>query len=340
MLPRQNTRRTTILHAALLACAVAAGGCAGDGAVQPDDGQPETVDAVEDAADTDGESAAEPAAEPRACEEGQQHFETTEAALAAVMEVCKTHDEGKIAAVFGPSWTHLLVTQDRARDRVARAEFVTAAETRAEWLELADGSMELVVGVESWPMPIPLRRSGAEELLNRRIGEHELETIETMHTLVRAQADYASVDRDGDQVLEYAQRLGSSAGKRDGLYWPEEEGGEISPLGPLLARAGEAYLQEHEKGDPWMGYYFRVLKEQGPNAPSGAHGYVINGHMIAGFAILAYPSDYGNTGVMTFIVSHQGVVYEKDLGADTTAAAKAIDTYDPDDSWKKAESAD
>ena len=204
-----------------------------------------------------------------------------------------------------------------------------------------------MVGDEEWPFPIPLVQeakgwrfdtaAGEEEIINRRIGRNELEAIAMLQALVEAQVEYASEDHDGDQVLEYAQRIASSEGKRDGLYWKADDDAaeDLSPLGPYLNDAGD-YTEGKQAGDPWYGYYFKILLRQGEHPPGGAYDYVINGNMIAGFALAAFPAEYGASGIMTFIVNHQGIIYEKDLGENTEADVKALHTYDPDDSWQPA----
>jgi hypothetical protein len=175
--------------------------------------------------------------------------------------------------------------------------------------------------------------------LNRRIGDDELTTIDVVRAYVDAQREYASKDRMGDDVLQYAQKIKSSAGKHDGLYWPTAEGEEQSPFGPLVASAqDEGYGKKLGSGrQPYHGYFYRILTSQGPDTPAGAYSYIINyiinGRMIAGFALIAYPAQYGNTGIMTFIVNHQGKVYQKDLGAKTGEVAAKINSYDPDESW-------
>jgi hypothetical protein len=203
----------------------------------------------------------------------------------------------------------------------------------------------LVVGDQAWPVPFPIVRAGdrwrfateegIEELINRRVGGNERNAIFVLRAYVDAQRAYAARDRNGDGVLQYAQKVMSSPGKQDGLYWPAEadNGEEASPLGPLIAEAAP-YTAGHKAGDAYRGYYFRILTQQGKSAPGGAYNYVINGRMIAGFAMIAYPSDYGVGGVMTFIVSHNGVVYERDLGRDTVKLASALKTFDPGKGWK------
>jgi hypothetical protein len=206
----------------------------------------------------------------------------------------------------------------------------------------------LVFGREGWPFPIPLVRgqsgwsfdteAGEQEILNRRIGRNELGAIDVARAYVRAQRTYAASDHDGSGVMAFAQRMASTPGKRDGLYWPAVEGQPLSPFGPLVASAvAEGYSKKSDKPTPYHGYLYRVLTAQGAHAPGGAYSYIINGHMIGGFALVAYPVDYGNSGVMTFIVNQQGVVYEKDLGDDTATVAAKMTVYDPDSTWDKVE---
>ena len=217
----------------------------------------------------------------------------------------------------------------------------------------------LVIGSENWPLPFPLVKedgrwrfdtaAGIEEAVNRRVGRNELNAIDLCHAYLDAQIEYASADRDGDEVLEYAQVLVSTEGNKDGLYWEAAEGEEISPFGPLIADA-QGYLEGRDPGDPFKGYYFKVISRQGANAPGGRYDYIINGNMIAGFGLIAFPADHGNSGVhgrtsgrsrgaivMTFMCNHQGKVYEKDLGPDGDLIAAAIGEYDPDGSWNLVE---
>jgi hypothetical protein len=181
--------------------------------------------------------------------------------------------------------------------------------------------------------------AGKEEIRNRRIGKNELAVLESMRAYVDAQREYASRDRDEDEVLEYAQRLASSPGTKDGLFWPPDLDGEISPLGPLVAEAqGEGYAMRSKRNDearePFHGYYFQILTRQGKHAPGGRYDYVINGNMIGGFALLAWPAEYGHSGIMTFVVNQQGRVYQKDLGPGTDKMVRKITAYDPDGSWE------
>jgi len=203
-----------------------------------------------------------------------------------------------------------------------------------------------VIGKDDWPFPIPLVKKGdswffdtekgREEVLNRRIGQNELSTIQTMLAIVDAQREYAVKDLDGDGVPEYARKFMSDPGKKNGLYWETKEGEELSPLGPAAAQAREeGYKKSGNKPIPFHGYYYRILESQGKNAAGGAYDYVVKGKMIGGFAVVAYPAKYGNSGVMTFLVNHDGVVYQKDLGKITAKTANAMKKFDPDSTWKK-----
>jgi hypothetical protein len=204
----------------------------------------------------------------------------------------------------------------------------------------------LNIGAENWPFPIPLVKkddrwsfdteAGQEEIINRHIGEDELNTIGVCRTYVDAQREYASKDRNGSEVLQYAQKFKSTPGKKDGLYWKAAANEEASPYGPLVAEARAEGYGTEKKGEgpqPFHGYLFKILKAQGPAAPGGKYNYVINGNMIAGFALLAYPSNWGESGVMTFIINQQGKLYQKDLGSKTEATASRMSEYNPDKSW-------
>jgi len=201
-----------------------------------------------------------------------------------------------------------------------------------------DDEVVILVGEGDWPFPTPLVRDGTSwrfdvdkglaEVIDRRVGRNELAAIALLRVYVDAQIDYARVDWNGDGVLEYAQRLASSQGRRDGLYWPSDGEGAESPLGSLVEGA-ESYLEKTKPGDPFFGYYLKVLTKQGDNPPAGRYDYVINGHMIAGFALAAYPAEYGVTGVMTFLVNHRDRIHEKDAGA-----FDGMSEYNPDDSWQ------
>jgi hypothetical protein len=266
----------------------------------------------------------------------QQTFATPEAAAEAVLDAIERDDLDAIRAIFGREYEPQIVTPDWDADREERQR-IAAAGRQKLGVEYTDDRAEFAFGEESWPFPIPLLRTeegwqfdtavGIEEVIDRRIGRNELATIELARAYVDAQIEFARDDHDGDDVLEYAQRAVSSEGTHDGLYWESAPGEPESPFGPLV-RGAERYLATREKGDPIRGYYFRILTSQGEHPPGGAYDYVINGNMIAGFALAAWPADYGSSGVMTLVVSHRGKVYQKDLGPNSD-----VTVYDPDDTW-------
>ena len=279
--------------------------------------------------------AADALAEPQA-------FPSAEAAVQALRDALEAEDGDAFRAIFGPEYADDLIGSDIAILREELRQTREAMRSATALLPEADGRMILTIGRQAFPFPVPIVRegdswyfdsaAGLEEILDRRIGENELAAIETLRAYVQAQIEYASADRDGDQVLEYAQRVISTPGQRDGLYWASAPGEPVSPFGPFIAEIS-ALIQGKELGDPYRGYYYRVLKGQTEHAPGGAYEYVINGNMIAGFAMLAWPAEYGETGVMTFQVSHQGDVLEADLGPETAEVAPAFDAYDPDATW-------
>jgi len=275
----------------------------------------------------------------------QQTFATPEEAVDALMTALKADDDAAMVAIFGESHKNLVVTPDRAANSAMRAEVLARMRAYRNLGDAGPDKRTLFIGDEAWPMPIPLVRSGARwhfateegeaEIFNRRIGANERNAITVLNAYIDAQRQYATRDRDGDGVLQYAQRLNSNPGKHDGLYWPADEskGEEASPFGPLIAES-ERYLKGHKSGDPYRGYYFRILSGQGKNAPGGAYSYVINGRMIAGFAMVAYPAVYGESGVMTFIVSNNGKIFEKNLGKNSAQLGAAMTTFDPGPGWK------
>lgn len=276
----------------------------------------------------------------------QETFATPEAAVDALMAALKADSDSAMVAIFGEEHKNLVLTSDRAASSATRAKILAAMQTLRVLQAPSANRRVLLIGDEAWPVPIPIVRTGdrwrfateegADEIVNRRIGGNERSAIYVLRAYVDAQRAYATRDRDGDGVLQYAQKLASSPGKHDGLYWPAETGKdeEASPFGPLIAESA-AYLKGHVAGDPYRGYHFRILTRQGKNAPGGAYNYVINGRMIAGFAMVAYPAAYGESGVMTFIVSHNGKVYEKDLGKDSTAIGARMSTFEPSTAWKE-----
>jgi hypothetical protein len=275
-------------------------------------------------------------------------FATPEAAIAALGSAANRLDRAALREVLGLDADEL-VAADQIQATNEIANFSGAFNQSNRVVRLSENRCVLEVGTEQWPFPIPLVRqngqwsfdtdAGKEEILNRRIGRNELSTLETVRIYVDAQRDYASRDRDGDQVLEYAQRTVSSLGAKDGLYWSPNLDGELSPLGPMVVVAqSEGYTLrsggEAVERTPYHGYYFKILTRQGKRAPGGAYNYIINGNMIGGFALVAWPADYGESGIMTFIVNQQGKVYQKDLGPKTEKLAAAMKLYDPDSTWK------
>lgn len=276
----------------------------------------------------------------------QQTFATPEAAVDALASALKANDTDAIVSIFGSKYKNLIITGDDANDSATRAETVAKFSEYHAIEEQSDGSRRLIIGAEAWPVPIPLVREdgtwrfasekGIEEMLNRRIGGNERNAIYVLRAYLDAQRQFASIDRNDDGVLEYAKKLASSPNKQDGLYWPADiaKDEEISPFGPLIAESS-AYLAGHKKGDPYRGYHFKIITRQGKTAPGGAYNYVINGRMIAGFAMIAYPSDYGTSGVMTFIVNHNGKVYEKDLGKNSKSIGDKITSFNPSAGWKQ-----
>ena len=278
----------------------------------------------------------------------QMVFSSPEVAMEALLLAFKGKNEKALLDIFGHEHEKLIVVTDKIARGEALERLYEAAQQKKTLLMEGDEKRILILGNKAWPFPIPLVKvdggwrfdtaQGADEIINRRIGANELGAIDTCHAYVDAQEEYRSADRDADEVLEYAQRLRSSEAKKDGLYWyVDPNGGEdLSPLGPLLADAA-AYLEEAKKTDkanlPFHGYYYRILTRQGAYPPGGEYKYVINGNMIAGFALVACPADYGSSGIMTFLISHQGKVYEKDLGNETHAIAKSMSQYNPDATW-------
>jgi Protein of unknown function (DUF2950) len=271
--------------------------------------------------------------------QAQESFRTPEAAMAALLDALSAGDEDAVLEIFGAEYADDLLGADPDVAQEEQARFVADASVSLELRPDGEGRRIAYVGPRAVPFAIPIvldggawrfaTEEGIDELANRRIGGNELRTIDVMRAYVLAQADYASEDRDGDQLLEYAQRIRSTPGQHDGLYWPTADDEPPSPIGPLIADAVEA----RDVGDAFNGYHFRILTRQGPNPPGGAYDYVINGNMIAGFALIAWPAEYDHSGVMTFLVNQQGKVYEKDLGPETEEIVAAIEAYDPDDSW-------
>jgi Protein of unknown function (DUF2950) len=276
----------------------------------------------------------------------QTRFNTPDAAAQALLGALRDNDTPALVKILGPTFAEH-VSSDTAESRENRRRIYDLAQDKLSLQQEGEDRVVLVLGGQEWSFPIALVKTGGkwhfdteegiEEILDRIIGENELTGIEAFRAYGNAQRQYAARDRDGDQVREFAQRLGSSPGQQDGLYWDEAAfGGEVSPFGPLLADADE-YLKQAGPGAPYQGYRYRILTRQGSNVPGGRYDYVINGNMIAGFALLAFPADYGKTGIMTFVVSHQGKIYQKDLGEETVEIGTAMQEYDPDSTWTEVE---
>jgi hypothetical protein len=276
----------------------------------------------------------------------QEKYATPEAAVDALIASARGGDEKAGLVVLGPGGGDIISSGDKVSDDAARARFVSAYDAKHEIKMEGDDKATLIIGANDYPFPIPLGRkagkwsfdteAGRIEILARRIGHNELDTIQTALAYVDAQDEYASKDRAGGGVGVYAQRFISEPDKKDGLYWPTAQGEEESPLGELFAQASqEGYVAG--KHAPYHGYYYKILTKQGPHATGGAVDYVVNDKMIGGYALVAYPDEYRNSGVMTFIVNHSGQVFEKDLGPHTTNTAERMASFDPDPSWKKVE---
>ncbi|HUC84279.1 MAG TPA: DUF2950 domain-containing protein [Candidatus Acidoferrales bacterium] len=278
---------------------------------------------------------------------GQETFASPAAAVSALSAAAIGHDTNAMPAIFGPEGRQL-VSPDAVQATAAFNRFVQRIHEKTQLVTNADATLTLDLGADDWPFPIPLVQkdgrwffdtaAGRAEILRRRIGQDELGAIDVCRAYVEAQREYASQDRLGDGVLAYAQYLHSTPGKHDGLYWPAQPGEPLSPLGPLVAAAHvEGYHHTEQmlnsQQAPYHGYYFKILTGQGKHAPGGKYNYLINGRMIAGFALVAWPAQWANTGVMTFIVNQQGKLYQRNLGPKTARLAAAMTRYDPDDQW-------
>jgi hypothetical protein len=274
----------------------------------------------------------------------QRNFASPEDAAAALAQAVKAQDRAATLAVLGQDAADWISSGDAVADRASIARFIAAYD--AKHAIVRDGNKAtLTLGADDFPFAFPIIRNGErwrfdtaagkEEMLARHIGENELSAIKVLQAIVDAQMEYASEDRNGDGVLAYAQKFASSPGKRDGLYWPVKDGEKPSPLGELVARAsGEGYRKNDDKNpSAYHGYYYRMLTSQGKNAPSGALDYVVHGRAIGGFAAIAYPARYGNSGIMTFIVNQDGKLYQADLGPNTQARATQMQQFDPGPEW-------
>jgi hypothetical protein len=279
----------------------------------------------------------------------QKSFTSPEEAVKALITAARNNDDNEMLTIFGADAKDLIFSGDKVADKQRRENFLAKYDEQNKLVREGNSTI-LLIGKNDWPLPIPIvkkgdkwffdTQKGKEEVLNRRIGENELYTIQSCLAIVDAQREYAMIDRDGDNLHEYAEKFGSDPGKKNGLYWETKEGEAPSPFGKLLAQAkAEGYSKKGSKGNPvpYHGYYYRILKAQGKNAPGGAYDYMLKGSMIGGFAVVAWPAKYGNSGVMTFIVNHDGVVYQKNLGKNSAKIAQSMTKYDPDKTWVKAQ---
>ena len=273
----------------------------------------------------------------------QKSFASPEEAVKATINAGRNNDDKELLAIFGPQSKEILFSGDAVADKERRARFL-AAYDESNRLDADGEDRILIVGKQDWPFPIPLVKKGErwifdtekgkQEVLNRRIGENELFTIQAVLAVVDAEREYALKDRNRDGLLEYAQKFVSDPGKRNGLYWEAKQGEPESPLGPIMSHAsGEGYQFKASTPAPYHGYYYRILTAQGKDAPGGAYSYFVKGRMIGGFAVVAYPAEYGNSGIMTFIVNYDGKVFQKNLGPNTATIAKGMKEYNPDKTW-------
>ena len=267
----------------------------------------------------------------------QQAFSTPEKAVEAFVKALGTEhaDQARLTELLGEDWRSVIPREGVQRSDVDA--FLQQYHEQHQIEKLSDRKTLLAVGSDHWTLPIPMvkgadgwrfdMKAGSAEIRARRIGRNELSTVQSVLTYHDAQMDYASVDREGDGTLEYAQNIFSTPGTHDGLYWADDDSGQISPLGPLFGST--------TVGEDWHGYHFRILKGQGPSAPGGAYSYLIGDKMSRGFALIAWPAKYDDTGVMSFMISHEGQVFEKDLGPQSGKLAQSMKLFDPDNSWKE-----
>lgn len=282
--------------------------------------------------------------------QNQETFASPDEAVNTLVDALRASDVKALSAIFGPEGEDIVSSGDPVADKTENERFVKLYEQKNKLKEAGAEKAILYVGNEEWPFPMPIvKKNGAwhfdtdegrEEILARRIGRNELSVIQVCLAYVDAQREYALKDRNSDGLLTYSQKLRSDSGKKDGLYWKAEEGHEQSPLGPLVAAAHEqGYTAKQPEGKPvpYHGYYYRILKAQGKDALGGSYDYLVEGKMVGGFALVAYPARYGSSGIMTFIVNHDGVVYQKDLGEHTEKVALAMMRFNPDSTWEQVE---
>ncbi len=284
----------------------------------------------------------------------QRTFSSPDAAVSALIRAVQTDNTKALLAIFGRGGRKLVFSGDEVADRSGRLRFVSRYNEKNRLESAGDGKAVLHIGNDDYPFPIPIVKTGSawrfdtkqgrEEILARRIGKNELSAVQVCLAYVDAQREYALKDRDSNGLLEYARRFVSKPGMKDGLYWETGEGEEQSPLGPLFVGAEkEGYSTKSSDPKhapyhaPYHGYFYRILKAQGPHAPGGEYDYTVKGKMIGGFALVAYPAQYRASGIMTFIVNQDGIVYQKNLGKETEKTVQAMTKFDPDETWKKVE---
>lgn len=280
---------------------------------------------------------------------GEKTFASPSAAALALYNSVKSSDDGALHEILGSGTNDIIHTGDDVADKNVHADFIRRYDQMHRVVIEPDQTATLYIGAENWPLPIPIVKNssgawyfdseaGKKEILYRRVGRNENDAIDTLHGLVDAQHDYASETRDGDTTKHYALKFLSDDGKHNGLYWQTSGAEGPSPIGPLLVSAtNEGYTAQQGKQTPYHGYYYRILTKQGSAAKGGARDYMVNGKLTRGFAFVAYPAQYRNSGVMTFCVNQDGVVYQKDLGPDTAKLAAAMTEYNPDKSWENAD---
>jgi len=275
-------------------------------------------------------------------------FASPDDAGQGLLDAAKSGDQNAILAIFGPGSKEIISSGNAAEDKATVDKFVAAYGVMHRWRKMPDEGQVLIIGADNFPFPIPLKKNaagewffdtaaGKDEILARRIGRDELAVIDVCGALADAQAEYFSEAHQGGSAKQYALKFISDSGTQNGLYWDAPEGQPKSPLGPLVAFATtEGYSAKADAHTPFHGYYFHMLTGQGSQAPGGAKDYVVDGKMVGGFAFVAYPAEYGNSGIMTFIISHDGILLQKDLGKTTADIAAAMTKFDPDPSWTVA----
>jgi len=334
---RFTSRRSVTIAATLTIAGLLSAGCSHNGATTVAD-----------------PTASIPAAATPASRPAQETFATPQAAVDALVGASRGGDSGAMVRLLGPDAQDVVYSGDPVADQNGQQWFVQSYDANHDLVANSDSSEILELGDAHWPMPIPIVRgtdgtwrfdtaAGRDEILNRRIGRNELAAIQVCHAIVDAQQEYAMADPDHDGVPAYAERFSSHAGKKDGLFWPAANGEGPSPLGSLFADAADDGYSTTQTAigprRPYHGYFYRILKEQGPGAAGGARDYRVDGHMIGGFGVVAWPADYGNSGVMTFIANQEGVIYQRNFGDQTESIARSMKAFDPTPDWTRSEPA-